>query len=63
MTLEGDHKWIRASWLVGADGKRGVVRKNFLELEGIKQVDALYALLPPMFQSFVEFSNRYVTRS
>jgi 2-polyprenyl-6-methoxyphenol hydroxylase-like FAD-dependent oxidoreductase len=28
---------IRASWLVGADGKRGVVRKRFLEPEGIKQ--------------------------
>lgn len=55
MTPEGDHKWIRASWLVGADGKRGVVRKKFLEPEGIKQIDALYALLPAMFQSFSRF--------
>lgn len=28
---------IRASFLVGADGKRGVVRKKFLEPEGIVQ--------------------------
>ena len=33
----GEVKQIRASWLVGADGKRGIVRKNFLEPEGILQ--------------------------
>ncbi|EED14951.1 conserved hypothetical protein [Talaromyces stipitatus ATCC 10500] len=42
LTPEGDRKWIRTSWLVGADGKRGVVRKKFLEPEGIKQVDAVW---------------------
>lgn len=33
---------IRTSWLVGADGKRGVVRKRFLEPEGIKQEDGAW---------------------
>ena len=34
---------IRASWLVGADGKKGVVRKHFLEPEsGIRQVEGSY---------------------
>jgi len=33
---------IRASYLVGADGKRGVVRKKFLEPEGIRQEVGLY---------------------
>jgi 2-polyprenyl-6-methoxyphenol hydroxylase-like FAD-dependent oxidoreductase len=28
---------IRTAWLVGADGKRGIVRKKFLEPEGIRQ--------------------------
>ncbi|KAB5546807.1 hypothetical protein GE09DRAFT_1035118 [Coniochaeta sp. 2T2.1] len=35
----GTDHCIRTSWLVGADGKRGVVRKKFLEPEGIKQED------------------------
>jgi 2-polyprenyl-6-methoxyphenol hydroxylase-like FAD-dependent oxidoreductase len=34
---------IRASWLVGADGKRGVVRKNFLEPSaGIRQEKGIF---------------------
>lgn len=33
----GDIRKLRAKWLVGADGKGGVVRKKFLEPEGIKQ--------------------------
>jgi 2-polyprenyl-6-methoxyphenol hydroxylase-like FAD-dependent oxidoreductase len=33
-------RFIRTSWLVGADGKRGVVRKKFLEPEGIRQDDS-----------------------
>jgi len=33
----GVSKLVRTSWLVGADGKRGIVRKKFLEPEGIKQ--------------------------
>lgn len=40
-TIEGTIQAIRTSWLVGADGKRGIVRKKFLEPEGIKQVDAV----------------------
>jgi 2-polyprenyl-6-methoxyphenol hydroxylase-like FAD-dependent oxidoreductase len=36
------HHTIRANWLVGADGKKGVVRKKFLEPHGIKQVTGLY---------------------
>ncbi|KAF9895305.1 hypothetical protein FE257_000209 [Aspergillus nanangensis] len=42
ITSEGERKWIRTSWLVGADGKRGVIRKRFLEPEGVKQVDAVW---------------------
>ncbi|SPO07711.1 related to monooxygenase [Cephalotrichum gorgonifer] len=37
---DGTRKLIRTSWLVGADGKRGVVRKKFLEPEGIRQVES-----------------------
>ncbi len=42
VTSEGHRKFIRTPWLIGADGKRGVVRKKFLEPEGVKQVDAVY---------------------
>ena len=42
----GDKRVIRTSWLVGADGKRGIVRKKFLEPEGIRQEVGLYALHP-----------------
>ncbi|KAI5925442.1 monooxygenase-like protein [Camillea tinctor] len=39
----GRSRYISGSWLVGADGKRGVVRKKFLEPSaGIKQVDSSY---------------------
>lgn len=38
----GEVHTIRTSWLVGADGKRGVVRKKFLEPEGIRQEPGLY---------------------
>ncbi|MCJ1297267.1 hypothetical protein MMC08_000053 [Hypocenomyce scalaris] len=38
----GDKRVIRTSWLVGADGKRGIVRKKFLEPEGIRQEVGLY---------------------
>ncbi|KXG48295.1 Monooxygenase, FAD-binding [Penicillium griseofulvum] len=41
-TADGTLQYIRTSWLVGADGKRGIVRKRFLEPEGIKQVDAVW---------------------
>jgi 2-polyprenyl-6-methoxyphenol hydroxylase-like FAD-dependent oxidoreductase len=34
---KGVSKLVKTSWLVGADGKRGIVRKKFLEPEGIKQ--------------------------
>ncbi|KAH9896306.1 putative monooxygenase [Xylariomycetidae sp. FL2044] len=35
--------FIQGSWLIGADGKKGVVRKRFLEASaGIKQVDSDY---------------------
>lgn len=37
--LDGRERFIRTSWLVGADGKRGVVRKKFLEPEGVRQED------------------------
>ncbi|KAI0445548.1 hypothetical protein F4803DRAFT_135069 [Xylaria telfairii] len=40
---QGQRKTIRGSWLIGADGKRGVVRKHFLEpTAGIRQVDSAY---------------------
>ncbi len=40
----GDEKRvIGCRFLVGADGKRGVVRKSFLEPKGIKQDFGLYA--------------------
>ncbi|KAK3356455.1 hypothetical protein B0T25DRAFT_589071 [Lasiosphaeria hispida] len=34
---DGLRRLLRTSWLVGADGKRGVVRKRFLEPEWIRQ--------------------------
>lgn len=40
-TADGTIQFIRTSWLVGADGKRGIVRKKFLEPEGVKQVDVV----------------------
>jgi 2-polyprenyl-6-methoxyphenol hydroxylase-like FAD-dependent oxidoreductase len=39
---EGASRAIRTSWFIGADGKRGVVRKKFLEPEGIVQQVGLY---------------------
>jgi 2-polyprenyl-6-methoxyphenol hydroxylase-like FAD-dependent oxidoreductase len=36
-TATGETNKIRTRFLVGADGKRGVVRKHFLEPEGVKQ--------------------------
>lgn len=37
---DGNKQSLRCSWLVGADGKKGVVRKHFLEPSaGVKQVD------------------------
>ncbi|KAI1754704.1 hypothetical protein F4782DRAFT_456780 [Xylaria castorea] len=40
---QGQRINIRGSWLIGADGKRGVVRKHFLEpTAGIRQVDSAY---------------------
>jgi 2-polyprenyl-6-methoxyphenol hydroxylase-like FAD-dependent oxidoreductase len=33
----GETRKVRTRWLVGADGKGGIVRKRFLEHEGIKQ--------------------------
>lgn len=39
---DGTRRLIRTTWLVGADGKRGVVRKKFLEPEGIRQEDGFY---------------------
>jgi 2-polyprenyl-6-methoxyphenol hydroxylase-like FAD-dependent oxidoreductase len=39
---EGTKRAIRTSWFIGADGKRGVVRKKFLEPEGIVQQVGLY---------------------
>ncbi|KAK2750485.1 hypothetical protein FQN55_002085 [Onygenales sp. PD_40] len=42
VTQDGTKHSIRTSWLVGADGKRGVVRKKFLEPEGVRQEDGFY---------------------
>lgn len=39
---DGNKKSIRTSYLIGADGKRGIVRKKFLEPEGIRQEVGLY---------------------
>jgi 2-polyprenyl-6-methoxyphenol hydroxylase-like FAD-dependent oxidoreductase len=44
----GDVQKLRAKWLVGADGKGGIVRKRFLEPEGIKQGVGLYVILTPL---------------
>ena len=43
-TQEGTTKHIKTSWLVGADGKTGIVRKQFLEpTAGIKQEVGLFS--------------------
>ena len=39
---DGSKRFISTLWLVGADGKRGVVRKKFLEPEGIRQEDGAW---------------------
>ena len=40
---DGSTKHIRTAWLIGADGKRGVVRKTFLEpIADIRQVHSDY---------------------
>ncbi|KAI1132174.1 hypothetical protein F5Y10DRAFT_6706 [Nemania abortiva] len=40
---KGQSRTVRGSWLIGSDGKRGVVRKHFLEpTAGIRQVDSAY---------------------
>lgn len=42
-TEDGSMRKIQTTWLIGADGKRGVVRKSFLEpLADIRQVDSSY---------------------
>lgn len=42
--LDGSLKQINASWLVGADGKTGIIRKKFLEpLANIRQETGLFA--------------------
>ncbi len=41
-STDGTTRSIKASWLVGADGKKGVVRKHFLEKSGVRQVEATY---------------------
>ncbi|KAH8655231.1 hypothetical protein BX600DRAFT_500470 [Xylariales sp. PMI_506] len=42
-TVDGSSRSIRGKWLIGADGKKGIVRKHFLEKSaGIKQVDSAY---------------------
>lgn len=39
----GKRHQIKGQWLIGADGKMGIVRKHFLEpTAGIKQIDGLY---------------------
>ncbi|KAF5643370.1 3-(3-hydroxy-phenyl)propionate 3-hydroxycinnamic acid hydroxylase [Fusarium tjaetaba] len=40
---QGTRQQIKGEWLIGADGKLGIVRKHFLEpTVGIKQQDGLY---------------------
>ena len=42
-TMDGVETVIKTSWLIGADGKKGVVRKHFLQPEAdIRQVEATY---------------------
>ena len=36
------HHFVHTAWLVGVDGKHGVVYKRFLEPQGIRQVDGFY---------------------
>ena len=38
----GERVSVRCSWLIGADGKKGVVRKHFLEPTGVKQIEGVY---------------------
>ena len=39
----GQQRKIRSQWLVGADGKKGIVRKQFLERQaGIRQADGVF---------------------
>ncbi|KAI0019446.1 monooxygenase-like protein [Xylariomycetidae sp. FL0641] len=39
----GSSHQVKGSWLIGADGKTGIVRKHFLEASaGIQQVDSAY---------------------
>ncbi|KLO91803.1 monooxygenase [Fusarium fujikuroi] len=41
---QGTRQQIKGEWLIGADGKLGIVRKHFLEpAVGIKQQDGLYS--------------------
>lgn len=41
--LSGDTRELQCAWLIGADGKRGVVRKTFLERAAdIRQVESAY---------------------
>ena len=44
---------LRCRFLVGADGKKGVVRKHFLESRGIKQETGVYVPL-----SRVKYSDK-----
>lgn len=39
---DGETIDIHSKHLVGADGKRGYVRKGYLEAKGIKQLPGLY---------------------
>jgi 2-polyprenyl-6-methoxyphenol hydroxylase-like FAD-dependent oxidoreductase len=42
-TADGSEDSVRSRWLIGADGKKGVVRKDFLEpIAGVKQVYSDY---------------------
>lgn len=40
---------LQGKYLVGADGKRGYVRKEYLEAKGIQQLPGLYTSFHPTF--------------
>lgn len=42
---DGTEARLKSAYLVGADGKRGFVRKEYLEAKGIEQIPGLYEIL------------------
>ena len=47
---DGTEGSLKSAYLVGADGKRGFVRKEYLEAKGIEQIPGLYE---PLYLAFM----------